>query len=108
MRLWAVLPPQGLIQHLALRFDRGRLLAVRICVAKGGSEEIRQKGIEHLRAGIVEIAPFLRDRVSELSDWSEIKLLTVRVDRLRQWYLPGLLCIGDAAHAMSPIGGIGN
>ena len=53
------------------------------------------------------IAPFLRDRVGELTDWDEIKLLTVTVDRLRRWYRPGLLCIGDAAHAMSPVGGVG-
>jgi 2-polyprenyl-6-methoxyphenol hydroxylase-like FAD-dependent oxidoreductase len=56
---------------------------------------------------VVEIAPFLRDRVGELRDWDQIKLLTVVVDRLRQWYRPGLLCIGDAAHAMSPVGGVG-
>ena len=51
--------------------------------------------------------PFLHDRINELESWDQIKLLTVKVDRLRQWYRPGLLCIGDAAHAMSPIGGVG-
>ena len=51
--------------------------------------------------------PFLSDRVAELKTWDDIKLLTVLVDRLKQWYAPGLLCIGDAAHAMSPIGGVG-
>src|SRR5262249_42137050 len=64
-------------------------------------------GIENFREGIVEVAPFLRDRVGELRDWNDVKLLTVRVNRLRQWHRPGLLCIGDAAHAMSPVGGIG-
>jgi len=59
------------------------------------------------REEIVGLAPDLRDRVGELSDWSDIKLLTVAVDRLRDWHRPGLLCIGDAAHAMSPIGGVG-
>ena len=54
-----------------------------------------------------ELAPFLRDRVGELATWDDIKLLTVAIDRLRQWYRPGLLCIGDAAHAMSPVGGVG-
>jgi len=53
------------------------------------------------------LAPFLADRVGELQDWEAIKLLTVQVDRLRQWYRRGLLCIGDAAHAMSPVGGVG-
>ena len=59
------------------------------------------------RETIAQLAPFLRDRVSEVRDWNDVKLLTVRVDRLSQWYRPGLLCIGDAAHAMSPVGGIG-
>jgi 2-polyprenyl-6-methoxyphenol hydroxylase-like FAD-dependent oxidoreductase len=68
---------------------------------------VQRKGIENFRADVAEVAPFLRDRVGELRDWNDLKLLTVRVNRLRQWYRPGLLCIGDAAHAMSPIGGIG-
>ena len=53
------------------------------------------------------MSPFLADRIGELKSWDDIKLLTVAVDRLRQWWRPGLLCIGDAAHAMSPIGGVG-
>lgn len=56
---------------------------------------------------MAKLAPFAADRVHELQDWEPIKLLTVQVDRLRQWYRPGLLCIGDAAHAMSPVGGVG-
>jgi len=56
---------------------------------------------------IADLAPFLNDRVPELASWDDIKLLTVKVDRLRQWYRPGLLCIGDSAHAMSPVGGVG-
>src|SRR5207237_3438370 len=56
---------------------------------------------------IAELQPFLRNRVSELKDWNDVKLLTVKVDRLRRWYRPGLLCLGDAAHAMSPVGGVG-
>jgi 2-polyprenyl-6-methoxyphenol hydroxylase-like FAD-dependent oxidoreductase len=56
---------------------------------------------------MVEPAPFLQDRVGELRDWNDLKLLTVRVDRLPQWHRPGLVCIGDAAHAMSPVGGLG-
>jgi 2-polyprenyl-6-methoxyphenol hydroxylase-like FAD-dependent oxidoreductase len=53
------------------------------------------------------LAPFLHDRVKELADWDQVKLLTVAVDRLKRWWRPGLLCIGDSAHAMSPIGGVG-
>jgi 2-polyprenyl-6-methoxyphenol hydroxylase-like FAD-dependent oxidoreductase len=76
-------------------------------IPKGAFEGIKQRGIEAFRADIVSIAPFLSDRVGELTDWEPIKLLTVLVDRLRKWYRPGLLCIGDAAHAMSPVGGVG-
>jgi 2-polyprenyl-6-methoxyphenol hydroxylase-like FAD-dependent oxidoreductase len=76
-------------------------------IPKGGFDQIRQDGLEAFRGEIERLAPYLSDRVSELGDWSDIKLLTVAVDRLRVWHRPGLLCIGDAAHAMSPIGGIG-
>jgi 2-polyprenyl-6-methoxyphenol hydroxylase-like FAD-dependent oxidoreductase len=68
---------------------------------------MQAKGIEEFRPGIVQLAPFLQDRVAELRNWSDVRLLTVRGDRLRRWYRPGLLCIGDAAHAMSPFGGVG-
>jgi 2-polyprenyl-6-methoxyphenol hydroxylase-like FAD-dependent oxidoreductase len=88
-------------------FDRGDYWQCGFAVPKGAVEGIQARGIEDFRAGIVEIAPFLHDRATELRDWSDVKLLTVRVDRLRQWYRPGLLCIGDAAHAMSPVGGVG-
>lgn len=76
-------------------------------IPKGAAEEIKRRGLEAFRADIVSIAPFLKDRVEELQDWEPVKLLTVLVDRLRKWYRPGLLCIGDAAHAMSPVGGVG-
>jgi 2-polyprenyl-6-methoxyphenol hydroxylase-like FAD-dependent oxidoreductase len=76
-------------------------------IRKGSFEDFKQRGFERFHQDLVGIAPFLADRVSELSDWNEISLLTVKVDRLLQWYRPGLLCIGDAAHAMSPIGGVG-
>ena len=76
-------------------------------IRKGGIEQVKQRGLESFRQEIVSMAPFLSDRVGELKDWEDIKLLTVVVDRLRKWYRPGLLCIGDAAHAMSPIGGVG-
>ena len=76
-------------------------------IPKGAAQEIKRRGLEAFRADIVSIAPFLKDRVDELQDWEPVKLLTVLVDRLRKWYRPGLLCIGDAAHAMSPVGGVG-
>ena len=114
--LWLRLSRNPSDPSTALRFDRGKILVmidrgdywqIAFVIPKGGAEETQRKGLEDLRAGIVEIAPFLRDRVSELNDWSDLKLLSVRVDRLQQWHRPGLLCIGDAAHAMSPIGGVG-
>src|ERR1700682_3905673 len=76
-------------------------------IPKGAAGEIRQRGLEAFREDIVKLSPFLRDRVDELRDWNQVSLLTVAVDRLSRWSLPGLLCIGDAAHAMSPIGGVG-
>jgi 2-polyprenyl-6-methoxyphenol hydroxylase-like FAD-dependent oxidoreductase len=93
-------------QILAL-IDRGDYWQCAYVIPKGGFEEIRRRGLPALRDAIARLAPFFRDRVGELKDWSDVKLLTVKVDRLRQWYRPGLLCIGDAAHAMSPIGGVG-
>jgi len=76
-------------------------------IPKGGFDQIRQGGLAAFRREIAALAPYLGDRIGELDDWSDIKLLTVAVDRLRVWHRPGLLCIGDAAHAMSPIGGVG-
>ena len=67
----------------------------------------KPRGIDALRADIRQIAPYLGERVNELHDWEQIKILTVQINRLRRWYRPGLLCIGDAAHAMSPAGGVG-
>jgi 2-polyprenyl-6-methoxyphenol hydroxylase-like FAD-dependent oxidoreductase len=98
------------------RFDLGRVLVLlyrddywqcAFVIPKGGYEAIRQRGLDALREEIAEVMPLLKDRVSELRDWDDVKLLTVTVNRLRRWYRPGLLCIGDAAHAMSPIGGVG-
>jgi 2-polyprenyl-6-methoxyphenol hydroxylase-like FAD-dependent oxidoreductase len=76
-------------------------------IPKDGFVSIQQRGLPSFRADIESVAPFLRGRTSELKDWSDIKLLSVSVDRLRHWSRPGLLCIGDSAHAMSPIGGVG-
>jgi len=96
--------------------DRGRLMVLlnredywqcAFVIPKGAADEIRQRGLPAFREQIASLVPFLRDRVDELRDWKDISLLTVAVDRLTQWSRPGLLCIGDAAHAMSPIGGVG-
>ena len=87
--------------------DRGDYWQCAFVIPKDGHEEVKAKGLDAFRAAIVAVAPQMQDRVSELKNWDDIKLLTVTVDRLRQWYRPGLLCIGDAAHAMSPVGGVG-
>jgi 2-polyprenyl-6-methoxyphenol hydroxylase-like FAD-dependent oxidoreductase len=98
------------------RFDSGRILVflnredywqTAYVIPKGKADELRQQGLPAFRQELVRLAPFLQDRVAELGEWDEIKLLTVAVDRLNRWFRPGLLCIGDAAHAMSPIGGVG-
>ena len=99
------------------RFDTGKILVllnredywqIAYVIPKGTAQELRRRGLAPFREEIVRLEPFLQDRVAELSDWDEqIKLLTVAVDRLQQWSRDGLLCIGDAAHAMSPIGGVG-
>src|SRR4030095_2576668 len=74
---------------------------------KGQFEDMRRQDFEVFRAEIIRLAPSTKDRVRELRGWEDVKLLTVRVDRLSEWFRPGLLCIGDAAHAMSPVGGVG-
>jgi 2-polyprenyl-6-methoxyphenol hydroxylase-like FAD-dependent oxidoreductase len=76
-------------------------------IRKGGFDAIQSAGIEEFRAELAALVPWVGERLGELHDWNDVKLLTVSVDRLRTWYRPGLLCIGDAAHAMSPIGGVG-
>ena len=87
--------------------DRGDYWQCALVIEKGGYDEIRGEGIEAFRNRIVALAPALADRVGEIESFDDVKLLTVTVDRLRRWYRPGFLCIGDAAHAMSPIGGVG-
>ena len=76
-------------------------------IPKGTAEEVRSAGLAKFRQVIADMSPFVRDRLGEIESWDQVKLLTVAVDRLRRWFRPGLLCIGDAAHAMSPIGGVG-
>ena len=93
--------------HVLVMLDRGDYWQCAFVIPKGGHDELRRQGLPSLRDTIATMVPFLRDRVGELADWDAIKLLTVKIDRLREWQRPGLLCIGDAAHAMSPIGGVG-
>jgi len=88
-------------------FDRGDYWQCAYVIAKGGFDELKRAGLDAFRAGIVEVVPFLADRVGEIGTWDDVKLLTVKVDRLTRWHRAGLLCIGDAAHAMSPVGGVG-
>jgi 2-polyprenyl-6-methoxyphenol hydroxylase-like FAD-dependent oxidoreductase len=87
--------------------NRGDYWQCAFVIPKGGYTAVRERGLDEFRRDIATVVPFLAGRVTELRSWDDIKLLTVLVDRLKQWYAPGLLCIGDAAHAMSPIGGVG-
>lgn len=92
---------------MLVMLDRGDYWQCAYVIPKGGIERVKAAGLDALRGRVVELSPFLADRVGELKRWDDVKLLSVTVDRLRQWWRPGLICIGDAAHAMSPIGGVG-
>ncbi|HZZ65043.1 MAG TPA: FAD-dependent oxidoreductase, partial [Candidatus Baltobacteraceae bacterium] len=92
---------------ILVAIDRRDYYQCAFVIRKGGFEELHARGIEAFRATVRAIAPFLGDAVDDIRSWDDVKLLTVTVNRLRTWYLPGLLCIGDAAHAMSPVGGVG-
>jgi 2-polyprenyl-6-methoxyphenol hydroxylase-like FAD-dependent oxidoreductase len=93
--------------QILVLLQRGDYWQCAYVIAKGGFDEMKRQDIAVLRGRIAELAPFLAERTTELKSWDDLKLLTVAVDRLPLWHRPGLLCIGDSAHAMSPIGGVG-
>jgi len=93
--------------RIFIMLNRGDYWQCAFVIPKGGFEALRAQGIETFRQEIVALNPALSGRVGEIASWDDVKLLTVRVDRLKRWYRQGLLCIGDAAHAMSPVGGVG-
>jgi len=93
--------------RLLALIDRGHYWQCAYVFAKGMADALREKGLDNFRADVAATAPFLAEVVGELESWDQVKLLTVELDRLTTWHRPGLLAIGDAAHAMSPIGGIG-
>jgi len=103
-------------EHSMGRFEAGRILVTinrgdywqcAYVIPKGGIDEVHRAGLDAFRANLAASIPAFADRTGEIADWDQVKLLTVAVDRLTTWYRSGLLCIGDAAHAMSPIGGVG-
>jgi len=115
--LWMRIPKDKTDPEQTLgRFQAGKILVMlnrgdywqcAYVIAKGTFEEMKREGMPAFRKGLLELAPSLGNRVETLKDWSDISLLSVSVDRLREWSRTGLLCLGDSAHAMSPVGGVG-
>jgi 2-polyprenyl-6-methoxyphenol hydroxylase-like FAD-dependent oxidoreductase len=93
--------------HLMVLIDRGTHWQIAYVIGKDTTTALRAEGLARFRESVAGLVPFVADRVEELADWDDIRVLRVQVNRLRRWFRPGLLCIGDAAHAMSPIGGVG-
>ena len=93
--------------HILVGINRGDYWQCGFVIAKGSLEAVKAQGVDTIRSAIVRLAPFLADRTGEIRSFDDFKQLTVGVDRLTKWHKPGVLCIGDAAHTMSPIGGVG-
>jgi 2-polyprenyl-6-methoxyphenol hydroxylase-like FAD-dependent oxidoreductase len=93
--------------HAIVMIDRGDYYQIAYIIPKGTDSEMRSQGIEALHRVLVSMVPWLADRIAALSSFDDVKLLDVQLNRLRRWYSDGVLCIGDAAHAMSPVGGVG-
>jgi 2-polyprenyl-6-methoxyphenol hydroxylase-like FAD-dependent oxidoreductase len=93
--------------QIVIAINRGAYWQCGTTIDKGEFERVQAEGLPAFRSRVAAAAPFLATSLNSLTDWDQVKLLSVRANRLRQWWLPGLLCIGDAAHAMSPVGGIG-
>jgi len=92
---------------MLILIERSDYFQAGLIIRKGGLAEIQQQGLPAFRQTLRQVVPALGDRVEEINSWDQVKLLTVQVNRLLRWWMPGLLCIGDAAHAMSPVGGVG-
>lgn len=93
--------------QMIVTIDRDDYWQCAYVIAKGKIDEIKARGLDAFRDNVASLAPILRPRIGDVRSWDDVKLLTVRIDRLTRWAVPGLLCIGDAAHAMSPVGGVG-
>jgi 2-polyprenyl-6-methoxyphenol hydroxylase-like FAD-dependent oxidoreductase len=93
--------------HVLIMIDRGDFWQIAYVIAKGEYGRLRAQGLDAFRDRVGELVPFLGARVQQITDQDDVKLLRVQINRLRRWWRPGLLCIGDAAHAMSPVGGVG-
>ncbi len=93
--------------QMIVTIDRDDYWQCAYVISKGKIDDIKTRGLDAFRDNVASLAPILRSRIGDVRNWDDVKLLTVRIDRLTRWALPGLLCIGDAAHAMSPVGGVG-